>query len=162
MFHINKQNTFCISNCALKVRIICLFSIAFYLVACISNTTKNEQIEKIEHFQIPEGNIQKISISNRNGMEVKVINYGATITQIIVPDRDGKFDDVVLGFDSVKNYITVPHPYFGSIIGRYANRIANAEFVINNDTFKLTPNNNGNSIHGGKIGFNKIFWDVIS
>jgi aldose 1-epimerase len=128
----------------------------------MSNNKNKEEPAKSMHYQLAEGNISHFSLTNKNGMVVKILNYGATITHIIVPDKDGKFDDIALGFDSVEHYLRVSHPYFGCIVGRYANRIANAQFTINDETFKLEPNNNGNSIHGGKVGFNKKIWNVVS
>jgi len=128
----------------------------------MSNNKNKEEPAKVKHYQLPEGNISHFSLSNKNGMVIKILNYGATITHIIVPDKDGKFDDIALGFDSIEHYLRVPHPYFGCIVGRYANRIANAQFTINGETFKLESNDNGNSIHGGEVGFNKKIWDVVS
>lgn len=95
-------------------------------------------------------------------MVVKLINYGGTITDIIVPDKAGRLDNVVLGFDAPEIYLQEDNPYLGSFIGRYANRIANAAFTLDGVTYKLSANNNGNSLHGGPKGFDRVLWDVLN
>ncbi len=127
---------------------------------CVNNNTIH--YNKLKLYQSPEGEILHFTLKNKNGMKVKILNYGATITHLSVPDRYGNFGDVVLGFDSIMKYKNLSNPYFGCIVGRYASRIANAQFVLNNDTFKLTPNNNGNSFGGGIEGFNRKIWGVAS
>ncbi len=105
--------------------------------------------------------IKLYTLKNRSGMTVKVTNYGAIITSIIVPDRDGKLADVALGYDRVEDYINaVDKPYFGAVVGRYGNRIAKGQFVIDGTTYKLAVNNGENHLHGGMIGFDKVVWDV--
>jgi len=104
--------------------------------------------------------IRQYTIRNASGMEVKVINYGGTITEINVPDREGKFENVVLGFDSLSQYLSPANQFIGSTIGRYANRIARSKFTIGDTTYKVTANNNGNCLHGGSKGFDKVFWDI--
>jgi aldose 1-epimerase len=135
---------------------IVLISLSFYIP---NKSGKQNGHTKQYHFS--EGDIWETTLVNKKRMKVKVLNYGATVSQIFVPDRAGNFCDVVLGFDSIKSYFD-RNPYFGCLVGRYANRIAKAQFVMNNDTFKLFPNTNGNSIHGGAKGFNKKIWDIIS
>ena len=107
----------------------------------------------------PQGEAHLFTLKNKNGVEVKVTNYGGTITSISVPDRNGIFVDIVLGFDQLEEYIEKPS-YFGCIIGRYGNRIANGKFSIDNNTFTLVKNNKGNHIHGGTVGFDKKLWTV--
>lgn len=92
-------------------------------------------------------------------MEVEVLNYGGIITSIKVPDSRGKIDDVVLGFKNPEDY-QKEHPYFGCLVGRYANRIAKGIFELEGKTYKLAINNGPNSLHGGLKGFDKHFWDV--
>ncbi len=87
-----------------------------------------------------------------------MISYGAIITSIKVPDREGKLADVVLGFDDIPGYKNPLNPYFGAIIGRVANRIANAEFTIDGVTYHVTKNFPWGQLHGGKIGFDKFNW----
>lgn len=105
--------------------------------------------------------VRLITLKNDNGMTVKVTNYGAIITSIIVPDRDGKMADVALGYNELKSYTNaVDKPYFGAIVGRYGNRIAKGEFTIDGETFTLATNNGPNHLHGGVVGFDKVIWDA--
>jgi aldose 1-epimerase len=99
------------------------------------------------------------TLKNSNGMVVQITNFGAKIVSIYVPDRDGNFADVVLGYESIKEYID-GNPYFGAICGRYANRIANGKFVIDGVTYQLPVNNGPNSLHGGPEGFNNQVFDA--
>src|SRR5262249_52301289 len=97
-------------------------------------------------------------LTNSKGMTVKVMTYGAAITELWVPDRDGKLADVTLGFDNIKGYQGPGNPYFGCVVGRYANRIAKGEFALEGKTYKLAINNPPNHLHGGKVGFDKRVW----
>lgn len=98
------------------------------------------------------------TLTNANGMIVKVLNYGGVITDIITPDKSGAPGNVVLSFDSLSGYLQGGNPYFGTLVGRYANRIAKAQFTLDSVTYKLAPNNNGNTLHGGIKGFDKVIW----
>ena len=105
--------------------------------------------------------IQLYTLKNQSGMTVKITNYGATVTSIIVPDRDGIMADVALGYNSVESYMNaVDKPYFGSIVGRYGNRIAKGQFTIEGTEYQLAVNNGPNHLHGGTIGFDKVVWDA--
>jgi len=97
------------------------------------------------------------TLTNSSGMELRATNYGGIILSLLVPDRNHQLGDVVLGFDSLPPYATVS-PYFGALIGRYGNRIARARFTLDGHTYTLAKNNGPNSLHGGKIGFNKVIW----
>jgi aldose 1-epimerase len=97
------------------------------------------------------------TLTNANGMEVKITNYGGIITSVVVPDRDGEMENVTLGFTSLDEYVA-GHPYFGTITGRYANRIARGTFDIDDENFYLALNNGPNSLHGGDRGFDKHVW----
>jgi len=97
------------------------------------------------------------TLTNRKGMVVSITNFGATIVSIKVPDRAGKVDDVTLGFDTPKEYED-GKSYFGATVGRYGNRIANGEFVLDGKTYTLPKNDGPNTLHGGTIGFNKRIW----
>jgi aldose 1-epimerase len=96
-------------------------------------------------------------LTNASGSQAKVITYGALLTELQVPDKDGKLGDVVLGFDDLKGYLG-DHPYFGATIGRVTNRIANAKFSLDGKEYKLAANNGPHSLHGGKKGFDKVVW----
>jgi len=98
------------------------------------------------------------TLTNPSGMVVKILNYGGTVTDILVPDKNGKQGNVVLGFDSLNGYLQTGNPYFGCLVGRYANRIANAKFILDGKEYKLAANNDGNSLHGGLKGFDKRVW----
>lgn len=105
--------------------------------------------------------IKLYKLKNKNGVEVHVTNFGAIITSILVPDRDGKMGDIALGYHDVSGYINaVDKPYFGAIVGRYGNRIANGKFTIDGEEYKLATNNGPNALHGGVIGFDKVVWDA--
>jgi aldose 1-epimerase len=109
---------------------------------------------------MPDGKpVEQFTLTNANGIELKAIGYGGIITSLRVPDRAGKLDDVVLGFDRLENYLQ-DHPFFGAIIGRYGNRIAKAQFTLAGQTYKLAANNGPNHLHGGVKGFDKVMWDV--
>ena len=99
------------------------------------------------------------TLKNAHGMEVRATSYGGIILSLKVPDRNGRFDDVVLGYDSLSDYQRAS-PYFGAIIGRYGNRIAGGRFTLDGRTYTLARNNGPNHLHGGLKGFDKVVWDV--
>jgi aldose 1-epimerase len=101
--------------------------------------------------------IDLFTLRNAGGLKVKLINYGAIITAIETPDRNGKLANITLFRDSLADYLA-GHPYFGCVAGRYANRIAFGKFKIGDDEFRLAANNNGHHLHGGKVGFDKHAW----
>ncbi|MEP7166316.1 MAG: aldose epimerase family protein [Ferruginibacter sp.] len=104
--------------------------------------------------------VTEYTISNANGMQVSVINYGATITKIITADKDGNSGNSILGFDSLSGYIENGSQYIGSIAGRYCNRIAKAAFSLDGKKYSLAKNNKENCLHGGNKGFDKVCWNV--
>ena len=114
---------------------------------------------------MPDGTpIHSYTLSNGNGMTFSAINYGATIMALNVPLKNGETTDVVLGFDSIENYlesINLPAPpHFGAAVGRWAGRINNGIFTLNGKSYQLNKNNGGHSLHGGRFGFSQIVWDV--
>lgn len=98
------------------------------------------------------------TLTNSNQVRVRITNYGAIITSILVPDRQGRFGDIALGYPSVDGYVS-NNPYFGAIVGRYANRIAGGKFTLNGKVYQLAVNNGKNSLHGGLKGFDKVVWE---
>lgn len=100
------------------------------------------------------------TLRNKNGVCVKITTYGATVTELLVPDRDGKLANVNLGFDHVTQYQSQNNPYFGATVGRVANRIARGEFTLNGDTYKLPINNGNHTLHGGMKGISHHVWTV--
>src|SRR5437764_10252407 len=114
-----------------------------------------------QHFGVtPEGEeVQLFSLSNDQGMEVRITNYGGIIAAIYVPDRDGKLGDVVLGHETLEGYLNRSR-YFGALIGRYANRIAQGKFCLHGIAYSLAKNNRENHLHGGLRGFDKVIWSA--
>src|SRR6266516_1667201 len=110
--------------------------------------------------RLPDGTaVDLYTLSNASGMDVRTMSYGAFIVSIKVPDRAGRGDDVVLGFDGLDGYLG-SHPYFGAIVGRYGNRIAKGQFTLDGHLFQLATNNGPNHLHGGVKGFDKVVWQA--
>jgi galactose mutarotase-like enzyme len=108
--------------------------------------------------KLPDGRgVELFTLTNARGIEVRVMTYGGIITVVRTPDRAGQLDDIVLGHDSLAGYLKAS-PYFGAIVGRYANRIANGRFTLDGTTYRLAKNNGPNSLHGGLRGFDKVLW----
>lgn len=108
--------------------------------------------------QLPDGRkVTRWHLENNSGAGLTIMDLGATILTLKVPDRNGKMDDVVFGFDSAAPYLT-DSPYFGSVVGRFANRIAKGQFTLDGKTYTLATNNGPNHLHGGKVGFDKRIW----
>jgi aldose 1-epimerase len=108
--------------------------------------------------RLPDGRaVDLFTLTNGHGVEVHVMTYGASITVVRTPDRAGRLDDIVLGFDSLAGYLG-EHPYFGALVGRYANRIGRGQFPLDGVTYRLALNNGPNSLHGGRRGFDKVLW----
>ncbi len=100
------------------------------------------------------------TLENESGMRVDITNHGGRIVTILVPDRNGIFDDVVTGYPSIDEYLVTNEPYFGSLIGRYGNRIAKGRFAIEDTEYQLAINNDPNHLHGGPGGFHNVVWDA--
>jgi aldose 1-epimerase len=112
--------------------------------------------------KLPDGTVVDLyTLTNGHGMTAKIMTYGATLTSLSVPDRNGKAGDVTLGFDSLAPYAK-GHPFFGSTVGRYANRIAKGKFTLDGKEYTLAVNNGPNSLHGGLKGFDKRVWKAVS
>ena len=103
-------------------------------------------------------NVDIYTLRNANGVEAKITNYGGIVVSLKVPDRNGKFGDVVLGFNDLEQYLTKNDPYMGAIIGRFGNRIGKGRFALNGVEYKLATNNGENHLHGGLKGFDKVVW----
>lgn len=134
--------------------------LSILLVSCDQNM-KN----KLSIIQQPFGETQKgqkvdlYELKNNNGMIVEIITYGGIITSIKVPNREGVIEDVVLGYTTLADY-EKSSPYFGALIGRYGNRIANGRFDLEGETYKLVQNDGKNHLHGGNVGFDKVVWSA--
>jgi aldose 1-epimerase len=101
--------------------------------------------------------IEIYTLANGSGVTARVMTYGGTLVSLHAPDRDGRTADVLLGFDTADGYLA-GHPYFGSLVGRYGNRIANGTFTLGGVTYTLARNNGPNHLHGGVVGFDKVVW----
>ncbi|MCB0563467.1 MAG: galactose mutarotase [Phaeodactylibacter sp.] len=150
-----------------KIYIMLLFLFCFG-AACSSggNDNKEEQqqtasssIEVADYGQTEEGPAKLYTLKNKNGIQVEISNYGGIVTRLLLPGKDGQFDDVVLGFDKLEDYQN-DHPYFGAIIGRYGNRIAKGSFTLDGQAYSLAINNEPNALHGGPTGFHKHLWQA--
>jgi len=167
----------------MKFRILCLLPLSLFFACSQQNirigtvgSGENETRENMnlnsknfsaeqnlpimkDHFGKSDNqDIYLFTLTNANGIQVKITNYGGIITSIIVPDKNGKMGDIVLGYDSLNQYIT-NSPYFGATVGRYANRISKGRFTIDGKQYTLAINNGNNSLHGGIKGFDKVVWN---
>jgi len=125
-----------------------------------SPPTGKPGVKKESFGTLPDGTpVDLYTMTNVHGMEIRVTNYGGIVVSLRVPDKKGNLDDIALGFDDLKGYLANT-PYFGSIIGRYGNRIANGKFTLDGKEYTLARNNGPNSIHGGLKGFNKVVWQA--
>jgi len=116
-------------------------------------------ISKESFGETPGGRpVDRYTLTNTHGMTMKVLTFGGVIQKLRVPDRNGHFRNVVLGFNSVADYASDADPYFGALIGRYGNRIANGEFQLDGTTYTLPKNNGPNTLHGGTKGFDDRLW----
>lgn len=125
-------------------------------------SSKSNDISTLSIMKSPFGTVdnQEIflyTLTNKNGIVVKITNYGGIITQLWIPDRNGTPGDIVLGYDSLQGYLDI-NPYFGAIVGRYANRIAGGKFDLEGQSYQLATNNGRNHLHGGDQGFDKVVW----
>ena len=129
------------------------------LLTCILGGAEAKKTMKKEPFGKTEDGqpVDLYTLSNKNGMEAAITNFGGIVVSLKVADRSGKVDDVVLGYDNLDGYLKVT-PYFGAIIGRYGNRIARGKFDLNGTTYTLVTNNGPNALHGGTKGFDKVVW----
>jgi Galactose mutarotase and related enzymes len=138
----------------------CLLFVVVLLLG-ISNTNA-QKVSKESFGKTADGeSVDLFTLTNRNGMEAKITNYGGIVTTLTAPDRSNKYADVVLGFNDLDSYLK-GHPYFGALIGRYGNRIAKGRFKLNGAEYKLAVNNGENHLHGGIKGFDKVVWTARS
>jgi aldose 1-epimerase len=138
---------------------VILLAAAVSLSTALASTSKHDSptITKEPFGSTAEGPVDLYTLTNSRGMEVKIMTYGGIIQSVRVPDRHGDRANVTLGFDNLDDYVQ-RSPYFGSITGRYANRIAKGTFTLDGVTYHLPINNDPNSLHGGTIGFDKHIW----
>lgn len=128
------------------------------MVTASGATAKSGSTTKSSFGKTPEGEqVDLYLLTNKNGAEAAITNYGGAVVSLKVPGRNGKLADVILGFDTVDGYVS-NKSYFGAIIGRYGNRIGHAQFSLDGKTYTLAKNNGENTLHGGIKGFNKAVW----
>ena len=134
-----------------------LFALFLLLLSCTLLANAQPTITKAPFGTADGQSVDLYTLRNVHGVEAKITNYGGILVSLKVPDRNGKFDDVVLGFNDLATYLK-GHPYFGALIGRYGNRIAKGRFTLNGVEYKLAVNNGENTLHGGIKGFDKVVW----
>ncbi len=135
-----------------------MLAMCLTLVSLPASSQPTSKVSKAEYGKTQDGQtVDVYTIKNAHGVEVKAITFGGIITSLRVPDKSGNMADVVLGFDNLAGYED-NKPYFGAIIGRYGNRIANGEFKLDGVTYHLPKNDGENTLHGGTKGFNKVIW----
>ena len=130
------------------------------LFGCSNSNQESNTMNGQPFGKSPDGKeVFVYTLKNSNGVEARIMTYGGTLLSLKVPDKDGKIADVVLGYDSLSQYVA-NSPYFGALIGRYGNRIGNARFKLEGKEYTLAANNGPNSLHGGIKGFDKVVWKV--
>jgi len=152
----------------MKRKWLCLLVAAAAFSSCQAPGKRSAAFDKrgeavVESFgRLASGEEVKLyTLKNKKGMEARIMTYGGIVISLKVQDRHGNLDDVVLGFEDLDGYLA-GHPYFGAVIGRYANRIGGARFTLEGITYTLAANNGPNSLHGGTVGFDKKNWQVRS
>ena len=143
----------------MKLSIFILFAVIAFS-AC-NQKSSNLTIKPEAFHQLVDGmQVDLFVMKNKNGLEMAVTNYGGRVVSLLVPDKNGKMEDVVLGYDSLDGYLKADEEFFGASIGRYGNRIAKGTFKLDSVEYKLAINNTPNSLHGGVKGFCKKVWGV--
>jgi len=148
-------------SCSSKSFVVLLAGISIIsLVGCNTQSRAMMSIEKKPFGETKSGEkVDVYTLRNANGYDAQITNYGGILVFLETPDRTGKLGDVVLGYETLNEYIE-NNPYFGALIGRYANRIAKGKFKLNNKEYTLATNNGENHLHGGIVGFDKVVWDA--
>ncbi len=145
-----------------RVGWIVMVSVTAIMFCSCTSTTQGQNTGKatieVKPFGQADGQqVQLYTLTNAKGMKAQITNYGAIVTSLTAPDKNGKMDDIVLGYDNLEGYIGNT-TYFGAIVGRYGNRIGKGKFTIDGKEYSVTVNDGANSLHGGKKGFNKVVW----
>ncbi len=146
----------------LEKNIIPIVILLLLISACDSKNEKEVKMNIVKEYygKTTDGEpVDIYTLTNNNGMTVRITNYGGIVQTLTAPDKNGKYEDVVLGYDSLKSYIEAT-PYFGAIVGRYGNRIANGKFTLDGVEYTLAQNDGKNHLHGGIKGFDKVVWDA--
>ena len=117
----------------------------------------SEHISRANFGTVDGQAVELFTLRNSRGAEARITNYGGIVTHLFVPDRNGKFSDVVLGYDTLDGYLK-NNPYFGCLVGCFGNRIAGGKFSLDGKSHALPLNNGANHLHGGTVGFDKVVW----
>jgi aldose 1-epimerase len=140
----------------------CLLTIAMVPAISLTASGTKAHITAAAFGWLPDGRaVELYTLRNRRGMEARIMTYGGIVTYLSAPDKHGHLADVVLGYDSLVGYLKAS-PYFGALIGRYGNRIANGHFSLQGSDYSLPINSPPNSLHGGAVGFDKVLWTVAA
>lgn len=150
------------------IRLLACMTLAVFALAACSDPNASStapQVQRSPFGVTPEGDsVEVFTLTNAQGVTMKVTNYGGIILALQVPDRNGTFEDIVLGFDSLSAYTSDGYlnanPYFGALIGRYGNRIEGGTFTVDGETYTLATNNGPNHLHGGDKGFDQVVWSA--
>ena len=145
----------------IKLREIFIILCFIFIASSCATTNKDKaMITKSLFGTLSDGReVHLFTLKNTKGVEVGITNFGATVTSIIVPDKSGKMEDVVLGYDSLEGFVN-DKSYLGVIVGRYGNRIGKGKFSIDGKNFQVTVNDGENHLHGGALGFHKVLWEA--
>ncbi len=134
------------------------FIAAGLLLGIFSTHAVRAEVADTEFGSTRDGTVVHLfTLTNASGAEARIMSYGAAIVSLKMPDRDGKLADIVLGYDQLSGYLR-NSPFFGAVVGRYGNRIGGAQFTLDGKVYKLTNNDRGNTLHGGRRGFDKVVW----
>ena len=145
----------------MKNRFYFLLICSLFLNQSCNMKTEIKLLNKNDFFKNINGKETTIYVlKNGNGLISEITNYGARVVSLWVPDNNGNFDDIVLGFDNIDDYINAKEKYFGATIGRYGNRIKEGKFIINDKEYSLEKNNGLNHLHGGNMGFGDVVWNA--
>ncbi|MCD4736693.1 MAG: galactose-1-epimerase, partial [Bacteroidales bacterium] len=136
----------------MKKKFFLLILLSALILGCGTKRHK-KQMKDQEEFKVVE-------LVNVNGVKIKIANFVGTVMSILVPDKNGKIGEIVLGYDTPEEY-SDGNLYFGALIGRYGNRIAKGRFTLEGKNYKLARNNGQNHLHGGEVGYNNVFWDIL-
>jgi aldose 1-epimerase len=144
----------------MKKLLILVVAISALWISCKQNTVEKEENIKRESWGQADGmDVELVTLTNSNGMIIKITNFGGILTYVAVPDKNDTLGNVVLGFDNLEQY-KGEHPYFGSLIGRYGNRIGGAKFTLNDTVYTLAANNGPNTLHGGIKSFGRQVFHI--
>ena len=149
----------------LKHKSVTFFILLFLVVSACEKKTNDQnwnyqEVRKSFQQKLNDKEVDLYLLENKNGLKVTITNYGGRIVHLFVPDKNGEPVDVVLGYNSLEGYLNSNELYFGALIGRYGNRIANAQFALEGITYTLAANNGDHSLHGGPMGFHNVVWEA--